>query len=68
MKTKTPGYNCRLTVRFSLDRNGRRLAHYLSRNLGSWRWIRMPLANAEVFVAMELADVESTSMPAVACS
>lgn len=50
----TPGYNTRLAVFFDHDRNGRKLAFYWSR-LGM-RAIRMPLADAELFVATGQAD------------
>ena len=67
-KTNTPGFNCRVTVRFSADRNGRRLAHYLSRGAGQWRWIRMSTPVAESLVAGEYADLLPESLPAVVCS
>lgn len=49
----TPGYNTRLDIYFSVDRRGRKMAHY-------WSWramraIRMPLLDAELFVATDQA-------------
>lgn len=61
---KTPGYNCRLSIAFSSDKRGKKLAYYWS--AGSFnrraapgtfgRWIKMPLAAAELFVAQGQAD------------
>jgi hypothetical protein len=48
-KPKTPGYNCHLDIFFSTAKNGRKLAHYFSRS--QMRAFRMPLADAELFVA-----------------
>ena len=62
-KTKTPGYNSRLTIGFKYNKRGRKCAYYLSRFFGSHRWIRMSLANAEIFVAGNLAN-EGTVMTA----
>jgi hypothetical protein len=54
---KTPGYNCRLTIRFSTDKNGNPLAHYWSQNiLSNGRWIRLGYDAARLFVAQEQAD------------
>lgn len=56
----TPGYNCRLTISFNYDRNGRKVAYYYSRSLtgGSLmgRKIRMPVGDAVLFVAQGQAD------------
>lgn len=52
--TNTPGYNCRIAIRFTTDKNGRKLAHYWSR--GAFRWIRIVTANAEMWIAQDLAD------------
>ena len=53
--TKTPGYNCRLTIFFATTGRGQRIAY---------RWcslahraIRIPLADAEIMRATETADV-----------
>lgn len=48
-KTPTPGYNTHLEVFFSTDKHGRKLAHRFSRR--QFRAFRMPLADAEFFVA-----------------
>lgn len=59
-KTKTPGYNSHLSIAFSADKRGKPLAYYWSGHgypgapFGG-RWIRMPLENARMFVAQELA-------------
>lgn len=54
---RTPGYNCRLTVKFSADKNGRLLAHAWSQSiLGSGRWIRISHDAARMFVAQGQAD------------
>ena len=54
---RTPGYNCRLTIKFSADKNGRPLAHYWSQSiLGSGRWIKMSYDAAQLFIAQEQAD------------
>jgi hypothetical protein len=45
----TPGFNTHLEIYFSTDRNGRKLAHRYSRY--QMRAFRMPLADAELFVA-----------------
>ncbi len=59
-KETTPGYNCRLTISFSYDRNGRKVAYYYSRSLTSGslmgRKIRMPIGDATLFVAQGQAD------------
>lgn len=48
-KANTPGFNTHLEIYFSADRNGRKLAHRYSRY--QMRAFRMPLADAELFVA-----------------
>jgi hypothetical protein len=54
---KTPGYNCRLTIRFSADKNGRPLAHAWNQSiLSSGRWIRISTDAARMFVAQGQAD------------
>lgn len=52
--TKTPGFNCRLSIRFSTDKNGRKLAHYWSAK--AVRYIRVGTADAEMWIAQDLAD------------
>lgn len=51
----TPGFNCRLAIFFDADRNGRKIAYRWS--MVGLRAIRMPLADAELFVATEAADL-----------
>lgn len=53
--TNTPGYNCRIAIRFTSDKNGRKLAHYWSGNFYG-RWIRIGLTNAETWIATDRAD------------
>jgi len=52
-RPKTPGHNCRLAVWFTTDRNQRPVAY-------SWgpahRAIRVPYADAQLWVAQDLAD------------
>jgi hypothetical protein len=52
--TKTPGYNCRLSIWFKNDRNGRQVAYYFS--YGACRAIRISLADAQLFIAQDQAD------------
>lgn len=54
MTTKTPGFNVRLRIRFSTDKRGRRIAHRWSP--GGLRWLPVPLLDAELWVASDLAD------------
>lgn len=50
----TPGYNYRISIFFKTDRNGRKVAyHWSGRQMRAWR---MPLADAEMFLAQDLAD------------
>lgn len=52
--TATPGYGYRIEIFFKADRNGRKVAyHWSARQLRAWR---MPLADAEMFIAQDLAD------------
>jgi hypothetical protein len=46
---KTPGFNYHLEMYFSTDKHGRKLAHRWSNY--QMRAFRMPLADAELFVA-----------------
>ena len=62
--TKTPGYNCRLTIKFSTSKKGTKLAYYWSGDHGSraagvpgfGRWLRMKIAVAESAIAQDQAD------------
>ena len=47
--TKTPGYNSRLGIAFTADKNGRQVAYYWSR--AASRWIKMGLDEAKLHVA-----------------
>ena len=51
---KTPGFNCRLTIEFKTDRNGRLYAQKISSR--NPRWVRCNLADAQSWVAQGLAD------------
>ena len=53
--TNTPGYNCRLTIFFSTNKNGRRLARYKSHH-NPFRTFPIALDKAELFVATGVAD------------
>jgi hypothetical protein len=60
--TKTPGYNSRIQIAFSVDKHGKRLAHYVGGGLCG-RLIRMSLVEAEQLVAQGQADqVERVSV------
>lgn len=48
-KPHTPGYNHHLEIWFKVDGNGRKTAWFWSRL--AFRAFRLPLANAELFVA-----------------
>lgn len=50
----TPGFNCRVTVEFRTDRNGRRFAQQWNNRCR--RWVRCSLVDAELWVAQGLAD------------
>lgn len=52
--TKTPGFNCRLAIFFDHDKHGRKVAYYWS--VRQMRAFRLPLADAETFIANETAD------------
>lgn len=52
--TNTPGFNCRLSIYFTTAHSGRRMAFRYS-----WRQMRafrMPVADAELFIAQGQAD------------
>ena len=51
----TPGYNCRLRIFFTTDKNGNRRARYYSKH-HVFRSFPLPLIDAELFLAQELAD------------
>ena len=58
-KGKTPGYNSRLRIAFTVDRHGRPIAYYWSGRFApgtDGRWIRMNLAEARSFIATDEAD------------
>ena len=46
----TPGYNSKITVRISTDKNGRPMAHYCGL---AGRWIRMNMDEAKMLIATE---------------
>ena len=50
--TKTPGYNCRLTIEITLDKNGNQVAHYFARG----RRFRCSAKAAQLWFAQDLAD------------
>ena len=54
--TNTPGFNCRLAISFSTDKNGKKRARYTSRH-NYFRSFPLPLADAELFIAMGSADL-----------
>ena len=56
--TNTPGYNCRIAITFSTNKNGRKLARYTSHRQ-PFRSFPLPLADAELFIATGAADLAS---------
>jgi hypothetical protein len=61
--TKTPGFDMHIEVWFSVDHSGRRVAHHFSRN--AFRAVRIPLADAELFVATgQATEVSGHPFPA----
>lgn len=48
-QAKTPGFDMHIEIWFGTDRRGRRVAHHFSRN--AFRAVRIPLVDAELFVA-----------------
>jgi hypothetical protein len=52
---KTPGFNKNIDIKFIVTKAGKRRALYLSRFAGSLRWLPLPVANADLFVAQGLA-------------
>lgn len=59
--TKTPGYNCRITIFFSTDKNGRRRARYIGQYVGSRRSFPIPVDTAEILIATGGADLEAVT-------
>jgi hypothetical protein len=53
--TKTPGFDHRISIKLSHDRHGRKLAHRWS--MAAMRWFRISLADAELWLAMDAADL-----------
>lgn len=53
--TATPGYATRIDIWFTTDRRGRKTAYRWS--FGAGRAIRVPLADAELWAASDLANV-----------
>ena len=51
----TPGYNCRIDIWFSTTKRGQKIAHYWGYR--ACRAIRLPLADAELFVAQDQANL-----------
>lgn len=51
--THTPGFNHRLDIWFSTTKRGQKIAHYWS--YGAFRACRLPLIDAELFVAQDQA-------------
>lgn len=52
--TKTPGFNTRISIAFTADKNGKPVAYRWSRM--GMRWIKMAYAEAKMLVATEVAD------------
>ena len=53
--TKTPGFNTRIQIAFTADKNGKPIAYYWSRAL-SPRWIKIGYDRAKMLVATGDAD------------
>lgn len=51
---KTPGYDHRLEIWFSTTKRGQKVAHFFSSR--AFRAFRLPLADAELFIALGQAD------------
>jgi hypothetical protein len=51
----TPGYNCRITIFFSTNKNGRRLARYVAQGR-PFRSFPIPVDTAEILLATGGAD------------
>lgn len=53
----TPGFSSRIVVTFAFDKNGKKIAYYFAGSCaGMARKIRMSVSDADMFVAMDLAD------------
>jgi hypothetical protein len=52
--TKTPGYSIRLNIRFTTDAAGRQRASYFSAR--ALRWLPVKVADAERWIATDVAD------------
>ena len=59
--TNTPGYNCRITIAFSTDKNGRRRARYIGQFIGSRRSFPIPVDTAEMLISTGDADLEAVT-------
>lgn len=74
MRTKCPrlfaplvgGVDVVIAIRFTVDKQGRRIAHYFGQTIR--RWFRMPLAEAEIMIAMGKAEAVEGSEIAAVCS
>ena len=53
--TNTPGYNCRIAIFFTYDKNGNKRARYYGKH-NLFRSFPLGLADAELFIATEQAD------------
>lgn len=51
---KTPGFDHRIDIWFATDKRGRRVAYHWS--YGAGRAVRISLADAELWIATNLAD------------
>jgi hypothetical protein len=52
-RPNTPGFDFHLDIKFTVTKNGKRRATYFSRR--ALRWLPVPVANADLFVAQGLA-------------
>lgn len=53
--TPTPGFNCRIAIFFTYDKNGNKRARYYGKH-NPFRSFPLPLADAEMFIANDTAD------------
>ena len=53
--TNTPGFNCRIRIFFTYDKNGKKRARYMGK-ANPFRSFPLPLIDAELFIAQEQAD------------
>jgi hypothetical protein len=56
--TNTPGYNCRITISFSTDKNGRRRARYIAQGRYPFRSFPLSVDTAEILIATGGADLD----------